>query len=118
VRGLTEEVEILAGDAAARLSGALDWPAAPALVRARISVTPDGSAKPIELARALDLAGGEAPGAPPVPPGGNATRLPAGPPQAPARCVLARLGFVGADLALMADVPLVALKRDAVLRAN
>ncbi|HYU15544.1 MAG TPA: TIGR03960 family B12-binding radical SAM protein [Candidatus Acidoferrum sp.] len=75
VRARVEEVEVLGGAAAARLLAALDWPAAPALLRARVGVTPDGSAKPIEVARALGIAGGDGPAAP--------------------RCSLARLGFVG-----------------------
>ena len=92
VRAMVEEVDVLAGDAAARLSAALDWPEAPALVRARVIVAPDGSAKPVEVARALGIAGGEQPGAP--------------------RCALARLGFVGAfDSEATADVPLTALLR-------
>ena len=91
VRSFVEELEVVAGDAAARLSDVLDWPAAPALLRARVTVAPDGSAKPIEVARALSLAGDETPGAP--------------------RCVLARLGFASTDPVMMADVPLAALVR-------
>ncbi|HKE15424.1 MAG TPA: TIGR03960 family B12-binding radical SAM protein [Kofleriaceae bacterium] len=89
VRAMVEDVEVVAGDAATRLAAVLDWPAAPALVRARVAVAPDGSAKPIEVARALDIAGGGEPGDP--------------------RCLLARLGFIGADVAMAADVPLAAL---------
>jgi radical SAM-linked protein len=90
VRALVEETEVLAGGAAAKLTAVLDWPAAPALVRVRVSILPDGSAKPVEVARALGIAGGEVPGA--------------------ARAALARLGFVGAvDSAATADVPLAAL---------
>ena len=77
VRGFVEQVEVVAGDVAARLAAALDWEAAPGLVRARVTVAADGSAKPIEVARALGLAGGDGPGAP--------------------RCRLARLGFVGPE---------------------
>ncbi len=39
-----------------RLCAALDWPAAPVL-RARVSSTAEGSIKPVELARALGVAG-------------------------------------------------------------
>jgi radical SAM family uncharacterized protein/radical SAM-linked protein len=88
VRAMVEEMEVLAGPAAAALAAALDWPAAPALLRARVTVAPDGSAKPIEVARALDIAGGEEPAAP--------------------RCALARLGFVGLPEPAV-DVPLAAL---------
>ena len=97
VRGLVEEVSVLAGPAADKLLAALDWPAAPGLVRARVKVTSDGSAKPIEVARALDLAGTEQPGAP--------------------RAALARLGFVGAsDSDATSDVPLEALLRGPIRR--
>jgi radical SAM family uncharacterized protein/radical SAM-linked protein len=72
VRGFVESVDVLAGDAAARLRAALDWDGAGALVRARVTVAADGSAKPIEVARALGLAGDQA-----------------------GRVRLARLGFVG-----------------------
>jgi radical SAM-linked protein len=90
VRALVEEVDVLSGAAAQKLLAALDWPDAPALLRARVRVASDGSAKPIEVARALDLAGTEQAGAP--------------------RCALARLGFVGAtDDQATADVPLAAL---------
>ena len=53
----------------------------------------DGSAKPIEVARALGLAGSDEPGAP--------------------RCALARLGFAVVDGApeVAVDVPLVSLSR-------
>jgi radical SAM-linked protein len=77
VRSFVESVDVVAGEVAARLAGALDWEPAPALVRARVTVATDGSAKPIEVARALGVAGDDAPGA--------------------ARCRLARLGFVGPE---------------------
>ena len=93
VRAMVDELDVLAGDVADRLCAALDWPAAPALLRARVTVAPDGSAKPIEVARALGIAGGESPGHP--------------------RCTLARLGFASTDPALAADVPLAALARHA-----
>jgi hypothetical protein len=97
VRGLVEEVSVLAGPAADKLLAALDWPAAPGLVRARVKVAPDGSAKPIEVARALDLAGDDVPGGP--------------------RAALARLGFVGAPGSeATSDVPLEALLRGPIRR--
>jgi radical SAM family uncharacterized protein/radical SAM-linked protein len=78
VRGFVESVDVVDGDAAARLCAALDWEGGAPLVRARVTVAPDGSAKPIEVARALGVAGGDGP--------------------AERRCRLARLGFVGPDL--------------------
>jgi radical SAM family uncharacterized protein/radical SAM-linked protein len=89
VRAMVEDLEVLAGDAATTLVAALDWPPSPALVRARVTVAPDGSAKPIEVARALDLAGGDARGP---------------------RCSLARLGFAGPIEQATADVPVAALR--------
>ncbi len=47
--------DVLAGDAAARLCGALDWPARP-LLTARIRTSAEGSVKPVELATLLGLA--------------------------------------------------------------
>jgi hypothetical protein len=73
VRGFVESVDVVPAGGRA-VCGALDWERGP-LVRARVTVAPDGSAKPIEVARALGLAGGDSPTAP--------------------RCRLARLGFVG-----------------------
>jgi hypothetical protein len=78
VRGFVESVDVLGGDAAARLCAALDWEGVGALVRARVTVAADGSAKPIEVARALGLAGEGAAAGP--------------------RCRLARLGFVGPEM--------------------
>jgi len=58
VRALTSAVEVIAGDAAAKLVAALDWPSAiSALVRVRVSATAEGSAKPNEIARALGVPG-------------------------------------------------------------
>jgi len=57
VRALVAELDVITGEAAAKLCGALEWPAAPALVRARVRATPEGSAKPSELVRALGVDG-------------------------------------------------------------
>jgi radical SAM family uncharacterized protein/radical SAM-linked protein len=60
VRALVREIDVITGEAADKLCAALDWPAAPALMRVRVSATAEGSAKPAELARALGLAGEQA----------------------------------------------------------
>ncbi|HEX4449767.1 MAG TPA: TIGR03960 family B12-binding radical SAM protein [Kofleriaceae bacterium] len=61
VRPLVIEASVIDGDAAAKLCAALEWPEAPALVRARVRATAEGSAKPSELARALGIWGSEDP---------------------------------------------------------
>jgi hypothetical protein len=61
VRSLVTEVDVIAGEAATALAQALDWGDAPALVRARVRATSEGSAKPSELARALGVWGSEDP---------------------------------------------------------
>ena len=60
VRELVLEADVIDGDAATRLAGALDWPDAP-LLRVRVRATADGSAKPSELAKALGVWGDEDP---------------------------------------------------------
>ena len=55
VRALVTELDVIDGDAAAKLCAALDWPDAPALFRARVRSTSQGSAKPSEIARALGV---------------------------------------------------------------
>jgi radical SAM family uncharacterized protein/radical SAM-linked protein len=57
VRGYVQAVDVLDAQAAARLCKALDWPEAPALLQVRVHVTPQGSAKPVEVARALGVWG-------------------------------------------------------------
>jgi hypothetical protein len=57
VRALVVEVSTISDEAATRLCAALDWPAAPALLRVRVSATAEGSAKPGEIARALGVWG-------------------------------------------------------------
>jgi radical SAM family uncharacterized protein/radical SAM-linked protein len=64
VRGYVADVTVIAADAAARLCEVLRWPATPALLGALVHVTPNGSAKPSEVARALGIAGGGSPVAP------------------------------------------------------
>jgi radical SAM family uncharacterized protein/radical SAM-linked protein len=59
VRALVVELDVIAGDAAAKLARALDWPVPPALLRARVSSSAEGSAKPSELARALGVWGAD-----------------------------------------------------------
>jgi radical SAM family uncharacterized protein/radical SAM-linked protein len=58
VRAFVTEVDVIDGDAAARLTGALDWPEGP-LLRARVRSASDGTAKPIEVARALGVYGSD-----------------------------------------------------------
>jgi len=60
VRGLVTDVSVIAGDAAAKVCGALDW-SAPALLRVRVRATSEGSAKPSEIARALGVWGSDDP---------------------------------------------------------
>ncbi|HEX3765714.1 MAG TPA: TIGR03960 family B12-binding radical SAM protein, partial [Kofleriaceae bacterium] len=76
VRAFVLELDVIAGDAAARLCAGLDWPDAPVL-RARIQATADGSAKPAEVARALGVWGLDDPRA--------------------AHALIARLGVVAGD---------------------
>jgi radical SAM-linked protein len=59
VRGLVTELDVITDEAALRLCAALDWPAVPALFRARVRATAEGSAKPSEIARALGVWGPE-----------------------------------------------------------
>ncbi|HSD89837.1 MAG TPA: TIGR03960 family B12-binding radical SAM protein, partial [Kofleriaceae bacterium] len=59
VRSLVSDVDVIAGDAATALANALDWGATPALLRARVRATAEGSAKPSEIARALGIWGPE-----------------------------------------------------------
>ena len=61
VRALVGELGVISGDAAGKLCAALDWPDAPALIRARVRATSEGSAKPSELARALGIWGSDDP---------------------------------------------------------
>ncbi len=63
VRALVSELDVIAGDAAAKLCRALDWEDRP-LLRARVACSAAGSAKPIEVARALGVWGAEDPRAP------------------------------------------------------
>ncbi len=58
VRAFVSEVDVIDGDAATRLAGALDWPDG-ALLRARVRSASDGTAKPIEVARALGVYGSD-----------------------------------------------------------
>jgi len=71
VRAFVEDVSVVGGDAARALCGTLEWDEVPALLKVRITAAPDGSAKPVEVARALGTPGAR----------------------------LARLGFGGIDLA-------------------
>jgi radical SAM family uncharacterized protein/radical SAM-linked protein len=60
VRALVTEVDVIDGDAAVRLAGALDWPSGP-MLRVRVSATAEGSAKPAEVAKALGVWGHDDP---------------------------------------------------------
>jgi radical SAM family uncharacterized protein/radical SAM-linked protein len=77
VRGYVQAVDVLDAQAAARLCRALDWPEAPALLQVRVHVTPQGSAKPVEVAQALGVWGLPEPRAP--------------------HALIARLGFPGLE---------------------
>jgi hypothetical protein len=55
VRPYVADVDVLDQPASRRLCAILDWPDAPALLRVRVRVTPTGSAKPTEIARALGV---------------------------------------------------------------
>mgnify|MGYP003652060961 CR=1 FL=1 len=66
VRSFVAGVDVLDASASNQLCAVLDWPSAPALVRVRVKSTPEGSTKPIEVSRALGIAGSEAPGDPVV----------------------------------------------------
>lgn len=61
LRALVVDVSVIADEAAERLCAALDWPPAPALLRARVSATAEGSAKPSEVARGLGVWGPDDP---------------------------------------------------------
>ncbi len=61
VRALVSVVDVIAGDAATKLAAALDWEPGPALLRARVQATSEGSAKPTEIARALGVWGSDDP---------------------------------------------------------
>ncbi|MDQ3368309.1 MAG: TIGR03960 family B12-binding radical SAM protein [Myxococcota bacterium] len=60
VRALVLAVDVIAGEAADKLTAALDWAPGP-LLRVRVRSTAEGSAKPAELAKALGVWGGEDP---------------------------------------------------------
>jgi hypothetical protein len=53
VRGLVESVDLFDIESARALARVLSWSGTPPLVRARVAVLPDGSAKPIEVAAAI-----------------------------------------------------------------
>ncbi len=89
VRPLVRELSILDGQDAIKLGAALDWPRSETMLRARVAVTADGSAKPIEVARALGLAEDAGPAG-------------------EGRARIARLGLVGAGQVGLAD-PLTSL---------
>ncbi|MCP4449196.1 MAG: TIGR03960 family B12-binding radical SAM protein [Myxococcales bacterium] len=75
VRSYVSEIDVLDEAESTKLCVVLDWPSAPALVRVQVRSTPTGSTKPLEVSRALGIAGSEAAGDPIV--------------------RLARLGFAG-----------------------
>jgi radical SAM family uncharacterized protein/radical SAM-linked protein len=58
IRALVTEVDVIDGDAAQRLTAALDWPEG-ALLRVRVRATAEGSAKPPEIARAFGIWGSD-----------------------------------------------------------
>jgi radical SAM-linked protein len=77
VRAYVAGIDVLEGEDAARMCRALDWPEAPALLQVRVQVTPQGSAKPVEVAQALGVWGNPDPRAP--------------------HALVARLGFPGVE---------------------
>jgi hypothetical protein len=83
VRALVEDASVIDGPAAERLTTALGWDET-ALVRVRVRVSPAGSARPTEVARAFGVWGDEDPRAP--------------------HARLARLGLVGLDQPSVAAV--------------
>ncbi len=82
VRALVEDASVIDGPAAARLTTALGWDET-ALLRVRVRVSPAGSARPTEVARAFGVWGDEDLRAP--------------------HARLARLGLVGLDGPSLAD---------------
>jgi radical SAM family uncharacterized protein len=60
VRALVSEVDVIAGDDAARVGAALGWAEGP-LLRVRVGATAAGSARPVEVARALGVWGDDDP---------------------------------------------------------
>jgi hypothetical protein len=64
VRALVDAVAVVDGSEAASLCAALGWDDAPALLRVAVSMAGDGSAKPMEVARALGVWGKDDPRAP------------------------------------------------------
>ncbi|HVK73618.1 MAG TPA: TIGR03960 family B12-binding radical SAM protein [Kofleriaceae bacterium] len=60
VRALCDDIGVVDGDAATRLCAALGWEPGP-LLRVRIKVSAAGSAKPVEVARALGVWGADDP---------------------------------------------------------
>ncbi len=84
VRAFVDSVEVIAGAAAQEFCAVLDWPKVPALLRVQVQSSSLGSRKPIEVSRALGVAGTELAGAPVV--------------------RLARLGFAGLKLDTASDI--------------
>ena len=77
VRGYVQHAGVVGAAASGRLCTVLGWPEAPALLQVRVSVTPEGSAKPIEVAKALGVYGNPDPRA--------------------THALVARLGFPGVE---------------------
>ena len=59
VRPLVTELNLVDDEPAAQLATTLDWKPEGALIRARVRLTAEGSAKPIEVARAIGVGGSE-----------------------------------------------------------
>ncbi len=57
VRAYVESVDVVDAATSAQLIRALGWPQAPALMKIRVAMTPQGSAKPSEVAQALGVYG-------------------------------------------------------------
>ncbi len=79
VSAYVSKIEVVQGAEAVSLCSVLDWPQAKALLKIRVGASPQGSARPIEVCKGLEIAGPDTLGAP-------ALRL-------------ARLGFTGPSFA-------------------
>lgn len=64
VRKFVDGIDVLDEVATAKLCAILDWGRVPSLLRVQVSSTPTGSAKPVEVAKALEVAGKPEPLAP------------------------------------------------------
>ncbi|MBL4634753.1 MAG: TIGR03960 family B12-binding radical SAM protein [Kofleriaceae bacterium] len=59
VSAYVSRIEVLDEEASAALCKVLDWPLVPALLQIQVASSPQGSARPIEVCRGLNIAGDE-----------------------------------------------------------